>query len=193
MKILIACEYSATVRDAFRARGHDAWSCDLLPTEGNANYHIQGDVLNELHRGWDMMIGHPPCTYLANSGVRWLYNEDGTYNDFRWNNMEEGSFFFEKLLDSEISKICIENPIPHKHTELPEYTQIVQPWMFGENESKATCLWLKGLPKLVPDITKKPDNLEQRVWRMPPGPDRQKERSRFFKGIANAMAEQWGD
>jgi len=188
MKILIACEYSAIVRDAFLAKGHDAWSCDILPTEGNPDYHLCMDALQTVNNfQWDLMIAHPPCTYLANSGVRWLYEQEG-----RWDRMRWGAMFFQRLLDADIPKICVENPIPHKHAKLPKYTQIVQPWMFGDNESKATCLWLKGLPKLVPDVTVKPDKLEQRVWRMPPGPDRQKERSRFFPGIARAMAEQWG-
>ncbi len=193
MKILIACEYSAIVWDAFRARGHDAWSCDLLPTDGCDRWHVQGNVLEILNNnGWDMMIGHPPCTYLANSGVRWLYDKDGKSNLQRIAGMIRGADFFKRLLSADISKICVENPIPHKHAELPKYSQIVQPWMFGDNESKAICLWLKDLPKLVPDITEKPDNLKQRVWRMAPGPDRQKERSRFFLGTAKAMASQWG-
>jgi len=188
MKVLVACEYSATVRDAFRAKGHDAWSCDILPTEGNPRWHIQGNVLEVIHdTKWELMIAHPPCTYLANSGVRWLHTQEG-----RWKKMWAGAYFFQKLLNANIQKICVENPIPHRHAGLIKYTQIVQPWMFGENESKATCLWLKDLPKLVPDVTVKPDKLEHRVWRMAPGPDRQKERSRFFRGISNAMAEQWG-
>lgn len=201
MRVLVACEYSAIVRDAFRERGHDAWSCDLLPTEGDPRYHIHGDITNLLDYktvrtqagyktqflGWDLMIAHPPCTYLCNSGVRWLYTEKD-----RIMNMVKARDFFFFLQSRSIPKICMENPIPHRHSVLPKYNQIVQPWMFGENESKATCLWLKGLPNLVPDVIQKPDNLEQRVWRMPPGPDRQKERSRFFRGIAKAMANQWG-
>tara|TARA_R110002020_G_scaffold10785_2_gene40913 strand:- start:784 stop:1377 length:594 start_codon:yes stop_codon:yes gene_type:complete len=197
MRVLIACEYSAIVRDAFIAKGHDAWSCDLLETEGDPSKHIVGDALEVMYDedgdGWDMMIAHPPCTFLANSGVRWLVNKDKSFNIDRYRKMGDASFFFHQLLHAPIRKIAIENPIQHKHCRLPKQDQVVQPWMFGENESKAVCLWLNNLPKLVPEVTEKPDNLEQRVWRMPPGPDRQKERSRFFKGIARAMAEQWGE
>ena len=192
MKVLVACEYSGTVRDAFIKQGHDAISCDLLPSESDLGEHYQGDIEDILYDEWDLMIAHPPCTYLANSGVRWLY-KDGGKNHQRWTDMYAGASFFKTLqFATHIPNICIENPIMHKHAKLRKQDQLVQPWMFGENESKAVCLWLKGLPKLVPAITEKPDNLEQRVWRMPPGPDRQKEHSRFFKGIADAMAEQWG-
>jgi hypothetical protein len=186
-RILVGCEYSAVVRDAFRAKGHNAWSCDILPTEGDPRWHIQGDVLQVLDDGWDMMIAHPPCTYLSNSGVRWLYERE-----HRWEQMREAGRFFQCLLEAKIPKICLENPIPHGHAKLPRYTQIIHPWQFRDNETKATCLWLKELPPLVPEINEKPENLRARVWRMPPGPDRQKERSRFFKGMARAMAESWG-
>lgn len=189
MRVLIACEFSAIVRDAFRAKGHDAFSCDILETEGNPAYHMQRDVREILDYGWDLMIAHPPCTYLANSGVRWLKD-----NPERQEKMKTASAFFELLLDyGRIPMKCIENPIQHRHCALPKPDQTVQPWMFGDNQTKAVCLWLKNLPLLKPQITEKPEKLEARVWRMAPGPNRQKERSRFFKGIASAMAEQWGE
>lgn len=189
MKVLVACEFSGTVRDAFIRAGHDAMSCDLLPSESDFGPHYQGDVKDILRDGWDLMIAHPPCTYLANSGVRWLYEQEG-----RRDAMLGAADFFWKLLTAPIPHVVIENPIQHRHCMLPRPTQIVQPWMFGDNQTKAVCLWLSlGLPHLVPAITKKPDNVEAKVWRMAPGPNRQKERSRFFIGIANAMAEQWGN
>lgn len=191
MRVLVACEYSGIVRDAFLDKGHDAHSCDLLETESNRAYnrHYTGNVLDIIDKGWDMMIAHPPCTYLANSGVRWLKD-----NPERRVAMQVGARFFMTLLGEHgISKIAVENPIQHKHTLLPKPTQIIQPWMFGDNQTKAVCLWLKGLPKLVPSVTIKPANVEAKVWRMPPGPNRQKERSRFFPSIAEAMAEQWSN
>ncbi len=193
MKILIACEFSGIVREAFRLRGHDAWSCDLLPTE-IPGQHIQDDVLNHLNGGWDMMIAHPPCTFICNSGVRWL-NSMSTNQKYldRWYNMEIASDFFKHLLSTNISKIAIENPIPHKYALKiigKKYNQIIQPWQFGHGETKSTCLWLKGLPKLHPS-----DIVPGRVGRVhhePPGKDRWKNRSRTYLGIAEAMAEQWG-
>lgn len=190
MRVLVACEFSGIVRDAFIERGHDAVSCDLLPSESDKGPHVQGDVFEIINNGWDLMIAHPPCTYLANSGVRWLYEQPD-----RWQKMEEGCAFFNALKNAGIPRIAIENPIMHKHAKakgIGDPTQTVQPWHFGEPESKAVCLWLNGLMPLRLEHTGKPDKLEQRVWRMPPGPERQKERSRFFKGIARAMAEQWG-
>jgi len=187
MRVLVACEYSAMVRDAFREIGHDAWSCDILPTEGDDRFHFQDDIFNHLDKDWDLMIAHPPCTYLANSGVRWLYEQEG-----RWEKMYDGANFFKRLLDAKIEKIAVENPIQHKHANLPRHNQVIQPWQFGDNETKAVCLWLKNLPPLRPLVAEKPARVEARVWRMAPGPDRQKERSRFFRGIAKAMAEQWG-
>ncbi len=191
MRILIACEYSGVVRDAFSNRGHDAWSCDLLPTESEQtikeNKHIKGDVLEILNDGWDMMIAHPPCTRLCNSGVSWLHRRN------LWEDMEKGSAFFKTLLDSDINKICIENPIMHKYAvEIigRRQSQIIQPWMFGHGETKATCLWLKTLPKLIP--TNAVNGREQRLHRLPPSKDRWKIRSKTFPGIANAMADQWG-
>ena len=183
MKILIACEFSGIVREAFRLRGHDAWSCDLLPSEISGRHHI-GNVEDILHHDWDMIIGHPPCTYLCNSGVRWLHTVPG-----RFDKMFLASEFFYKLWNSGIEKICIENPIPHKQAMLPNYSQIIQPWQFGHGETKATCLWLKNLPKLI--STNIVDGREARVHKMPPSNHRAKDRSRTYQGIANAMSEQW--
>lgn len=189
MKVLVACEFSGIVRDAFRKLGHDAWSCDILPTESNPQYHYQCDIFDVLDNGWDLMIAHPPCTYLTNSGVRWLHTDPT-----RWDKMRDGANFFKTLLNANIPRIAVENPIPHKYAlEIIEdkYTQIIQPWMFGHGETKATCLWLKNLPKLKP--TNIVEGREQKVHLMPPSPDRWKERSRTYQGIANAMAEQWGN
>ncbi len=186
MKILIACEFSGVVREAFKAKGHDAWSCDLLPTE-IPGQHIQGDVIEILGHGWDMMIAFPPCTYLCNSGVRWLHSQPE-----RWDKLYAAGMFFAKLLHAPVDKIAIENPIPHKYAKTPmgDYTQIIQPWQFGHGETKATCLWLKGLPKLEPtDIV---DGRAARIHKMTPGPNRSKDRSRTFPGIADAFADQWG-
>ena len=190
MKVLIACEFSGIVRDAFAKSGHDAWSCDLLPTEKPGN-HIQGDIFFFLVKEWknfDLLIFHWTCTYLCNSGVRWLHEQDG-----RFDLMKEHAQKFNWLLNNNIPKIAGENPIPHKYAlEIigRKYDQIIQPWQFGHGETKATCLWLKGLPKL------KPKNIvsgrEQRIWKLPPSKDRWKERSRTYPGIAKAMAEQWG-
>jgi hypothetical protein len=183
MKVLVACEESGRVRDAFRRKGHDAYSCDILPND--SPHHIQDDVLNHLDKGWDMMIAHPPCTYLCNSGVSWLHKDES-----RWGRLEDGRNFFMKLLDCKIPKICVENPIPHKYGRLPKYAQIIQPWQFGHGETKATCLWLKNLSKLTPtDIVQ---GREQRLHRLPPSPDRARLRSITYQGIADAMAEQWG-
>ena len=201
MKVLVACEFSGIVREAFKAKGHDAWSCDLLPTE-IPGQHIQGDVLEILNDGWDMMIAHPPCTYLTNSGVCWLYNKDGSRNEERWRNLNEAAEFFKKLLDAPIPLIAIENPIPHKYgVKLigRKYDQLVQPYHFGHTESKATCFWLKGLPKLIAtnDVKEQwkqlPKNEAQRLHYLPPGPERAKLRSKTFRGIAQAMAIQWGN
>lgn len=195
MRVLVACEFSGIVRDAFAARGHDTWSCDLLPTERPGN-HIQGDVLQVLDDGWDLMIAHPPCTYLANSGVQHLHKQVG-----RWDKMLAGKDFFLALLNAEIPMVCVENPIPCRYAELPRYDQIVEPWMFGESTMKKTCLWLKGLPRLNPTqiVEKgrhyigtdgKPNGSEW--YQLAPSKDRWKTRSRTFSGIASAMAAQWG-
>ncbi len=191
MKILIACEFSGVVREAFRKKGHDAWSCDLLPSDIASPYHIQDDVLKHLNEGWDMMIAHPPCTYLSNSGVRWLYNSDKTKNEERWENMRTGREFFLKLLNADIPRVAVENPIQHKYAreKIRKPDQIIQPWQFGHGETKATCLWLKNLPKLIP--TNMVSGRENRIHRMPPSPQRGHLRSITYQGIADAMAEQW--
>ena len=180
MRILIACEYSGTVRDAFRARGHDAMSCDLLPTE-RPGPHYQGSVVDILDDGWDMMIAHPPCTHLAVSGARWWKDKRAE--------QAEALDFVRDLMAAPIPRIAIENPVSIISTAIRKPDQIVQPWQFGHGETKATCLWLKGLPKLVPtDIV---DGREARIHKMSPSPDRWKERSRTYQGIADAMAAQW--
>jgi hypothetical protein len=201
VKILIACEFSGVVREAFRARGHDAWSCDLLPAEDGSEFHYQADAMDvkswtiggELRNErshWDLMIAHPPCTFLANSGVRWLYADDGGLALDRWEKMKSATRFFRELWFNNIERVAVENPIPHRHAELPPYTQTIQPWMFGHGETKATCLWLKNLPKLAPtDVV---DGRAPRVHYASPGPNRWKERSRTLTGIAAAMAQQWG-
>jgi hypothetical protein len=200
MKVLIACEYSGIVRDAFSKKGHDAWSCDLLPTESKLTIkegkHIQGDVLKILDDGWDMMIAHPPCTRLCNSGVRWLHERN------LWDGLIDAIGFFNIFKKG---RYCIENPIPHCYARDGFYygcdddgqikgigapTQIIQPWMFGHGETKSTCLWLRGLPMLKPTniVTER----GQKIWKMGPSPDRAKLRSKTFPGIAQAMADQWG-
>lgn len=184
MRILVACEFSGIVREAFRLRGHDAWSCDLLPTE-IPGQHIQDDVLKHLGGGWDILIGFPPCTRRCNSSVRWLKN-----NPERWDLLQQDDLFFNDLWYSKIPKICLENPIPHRYTAVVDYTQLIQPWQFGHGETKATCLWLKGLPKLQP--TNIVDGREARIHKMAPSANRGKERSRTYTGIANAFADQWG-
>ena len=196
MKVLVACEYSGTVRDAFISKGHEAISCDLLATD-KPGPHIQGDVLEVLKEKWDLIIAHPPCTYLANSGVSWLH-KDPT----RWGKLDEGAKFFKALLDADCERIAVENPIMHKYARERiggvKYAQIVQPWMFGHAESKATCLWLKGLPNLVETNNVKelwktlPKKEAQRLHYLPPSKDRWKLRSTTYQGIADAMAEQWG-
>lgn len=181
MRVLVACEYSATVRSAFEALGHDAWSCDLLETEIPGK-HIRGDVLSALEEGWDLMIAHPPCTHLAVSGARWFKDKQ--------NEQAEALEFVQRLLDAPIRRIALENPVSIISSRIRKPDQCIQPWQFGHGETKKTCLWLKGLPRLVPtDVV---DGRENRIWRMPPGENRWKERSRTFPGIAKAMAEQWG-
>jgi len=196
MRVLIACEYSGTVRDAFIARGHEAMSCDLLPTD-KPGPHYEGDVLDIINDGWDLMIAHPTCTYLTNAGVCHLKN-----NPERVELMKKGAEFFKILLNAPISRKAIENPIMHKYAvEIigRRQNQVIQPWMFGHMEQKATCLWLEGLPLLTPtnnvkeEMMKLPNKERQRLHWLSPGPDRWKERSRTYKGIAKAMAEQWGE
>lgn len=181
MKVLIACEFSGIVREAFRLRGHDAWSCDLLPSEIKGQ-HIQDNVLKHLHEGWDMMIVHPPCTHLAVSGARWFAGKEKE----RW----EAIKFFMEIALCDVPKVAIENPIGIMSTVYRKPDQIIQPWQFGHGETKATCLWLKGLPKLVP--TNIVEGREQRIHHMSPSVNRGKERSRTYQGIADAMASQWG-
>lgn len=191
LKVLVACEFSGTVRSEFEKRGHYAVSCDLIPSEIKGN-HYQGDVNKILDMNWDLLIAHPPCTYLCNSGVRWLYNKDGTVNEERWKEMEQAATFFNRLLNANIPKICIENPIQHRYAKeriSTTYSQIIQPWQFGHGETKATCLWLKGLQPLKP--TNPVEGRENRIHRMAPSKTRGMDRSRTYRGIARAMAEQF--
>ena len=184
MRVLVACEYSGRVREAFRAAGHDAWSCDLLPSEDDSPHHIQGDCLLVIARErWDLMVCHPPCTHLAVSGARW-FKDKAT-------EQQEAIAFFLALARAPIPRIAIENPVCIMSSAWRKPDQTIQPWMFGHGETKATCLWLKGLPHLVP--TNIVPGREPVVHRMPPGPDRWKNRSRTYQGIADAMAEQWGN
>jgi len=182
-KILIACEFSGIVREAFRKLGYDAWSCDLLPSEIPSPYHVQGDVLEIINQGWDMMIAHPPCTHLAVSGARW----------FKDKQIEQAQAleFVKQLLNAPIERIALENPISIISSRIRKPDQIIQPWMFGHGETKATCLWLKNLPKLIP--TNVVGGREAKVHNMPPSKDRWKERSRTYQGIADAMAQQWSN
>ena len=192
MKVLIACEYSGTVRDAFIARGHDALSCDILPTD-KPGPHYQGDVLDIIDDGWDLMIAHPPCTYLCVPGAHYLHTRPE-----RWRQMELAKEFFMKLVDSKIPKKCIENPVPHRYADLPKYSQIIHPWQFGHELSKRTCLWLHGLPNLTP--TKIMEFKGERYKRKDGSSSNSKwyassnahKRSKTFDGIAQAMADQWG-
>ena len=194
MRVLIACEYSGTVRDAFAAFGHDAWSCDLLPTE-RPGQHIQDDVLNQLHNGWDLMIAHPPCTFLSVSGIHW--NDRGR----GWQGTENALAFVRLLLDAEIPHIALENPVSIISSRIRKPDQIIQPHQFGHDASKATCLWLKNLPKLLPTGEIPPRVIDgKRRWgnqtdsgqnKLAPSDDRWKLRSTTYKGIAQAMALQW--
>lgn len=204
MKVLIACEYSATVRDAFTEKGHDAWSCDLIPCEGDiAGNHLIMD--NDMHlkdtlyeQSWDLVIGHPPCLRLTNS-VIWYIKQNNLYEEVR-----QAAIFFNMILNCPAEKICVENPIQHGEARkyIRKYDQIIQPYNFGEDASKATCLWLKGLPKLENTeyfeprlVVKEPQwgNQTDGGWnRLAPSPTRSKERARTYQGIADAMAEQWG-
>ena len=183
MRVLVACEFSGIVRDAFRVREHEAFSCDLLPSEGDQFNHFQQDALEVAYgQEWDLMIAHPPCTHLAVSGARWFKHKQ--------KEQAEALEFVQALLDAPIPRIALENPISIISSRIRKPDQIIQPWQFGHGETKATCLWLKNLPPLVP--TNIVEGREARVHKMPPGPDRWKERSRTFQGIANAFADQWG-
>lgn len=197
MRVLVACEESQAVCKEFRRLGHEAFSCDILPCSGgHPEWHIQDDVLKHLNDGWDLMVAHPTCTYLTNSGVCWLHKDPS-----RWSKLDAGASFFRKLLEAPIPRKAIENPIPHKYAVERigrKYDQLIQPWMFGHPESKATCFWLEGLPKLVEtdnvkeEYSNLPKNIAQRIHYLPPGPERRLLRSKTFSGIARAMAEQWG-
>lgn len=186
MRVLVACEFSGIVRDAFARRGHDAWSCDLLPSETGGK-HMQDDALRVIYdritlEPWDLLIAHPPCTYLAVSGARWWKGREGR--------QQMALDFVQCLLDAPIPRIALENPIGKISTAIRKPDQIIQPWQFGHGEVKATCLWLKNLPRLVP--TNIVEGRHARVHREPPGADRWKNRSRTLQGIGDAMAEQWG-
>jgi len=181
MKVLVACEFSGIVRDAFIKRGHDAISCDLLPSESDKGPHYQGNVRDIINDGFDLMIAHPPCTHLAVSGARWFKD--------KVEEQKEALDFVRFLMDAPIDKICIENPVSIISSKIRKPDQIIQPWMFGHGETKATCLWLKNLPQLQPsDIV---EGRDSRIHKEPPSPERWKNRSRTFKGIADAMAIQW--
>jgi len=186
MLVLIGCEESQAVCKAFRAKGHEAYSCDILPCSGgHPEWHIQGDVMEAIRsREWDMLIAFPPCTDLAVSGARW-------FKEKRQSGEQQRSIdFFMRFVNADVPKIAIENPVGIMSTIYRKPDQIIQPWQFGHGETKATCLWLAGLPQLIP--TNIVEGREGKVWRMPPGPDRAKLRSKTFPGIAEAMADQWG-
>lgn len=196
MRVLIACEFSGIVRDAFSAKGHDAWSCDLLPSERQGN-HIQDDVLQHLQDGWDMVLGFPPCTFLCNSGVRWLKG-----NSERQTNRQNAIRFVKTIWDAPCERVCIENPIGCLSTAWMKPSQIIQPFDHGHPDWKSTCLWLRGLPLLQPSVITfpeqvvgggmKPGRISSRIHRLPPSDHRWKDRSRTYEGIAKAMADQWG-
>ena len=188
-RALVACEYSGVVRDALVAKGWDAWSCDILETEQPGN-HYAGDVRDMLTEPWDLLIGHPPCTYLSNSGVRWLHTDPS-----RWVKMYDGAELFCDLLNAPVRHVAIENPVMHKYAreaiggERPSFT--VQPWQFGDPAKKRTCFWTRNLPPLVPTSDMTAADAKPDCHRASPGPDRWKERSRTYQGIANAIASQW--
>ena len=209
MRILVACEESQAITKEFRKLGHEAYSCDLLPCSGgHPEWHYQQDVFEVINKGWDMMIAHPPCTFLAVSGARWLYNKDGSKNTERWENQAKALEFVQKLMDAPIEKIAIENPISVISSNIRKPDQIVQPWQFGDKAQKSTCLWLKNLPKLEPtDIVEKGEFIEfiskkgvkkkQPKWyfealkNAKTPAERRTLRSKTFKGMAEAIAKQW--
>jgi hypothetical protein len=187
LRVLVGCESSGAVRRAFRALGHDAWSCDILPADDGAQHHIQGDVRDAMLRGWDLGIFHPPCTRLCNSGVRWLAERD------LWAEMREGAALFLACLNAPIERVAVENPVMHGHAReiigrRADFT--IQPWQFGHGETKRTCFWTRGLPPLI--ATDVVSGREARIHKASPGPDRWKLRSVTYPGIAAAMAAQWG-
>lgn len=211
MRVLVACEYSGRVRGAFRKRGHDAWSCDLLPSDDDSRFHIQGDCLGLLGDNWDLMIAHPPCTYLTNS-AEWAYSDGPYHQQVKPETLVGGGRrearrnavgFVRLLLSAPIGRIAIENPVGVLSKEIRKPEQIIQPWMFGDDASKATCLWLKDLPSLKPTKRIEPRIVDGKPrWanqsdsgqnRLTPKDDRWKVRSLTYQGIANAMAEQWGN
>lgn len=182
LNILVACEESQAVCLAFRKRGHNAFSCDIQECSGgHPEWHLQGDVFNYLNQSWDIMVAFPPCTHLSVSGARWFKDKQKEQG--------EAIYFVTSLFANGPAKICIENPIGVLSTKWKKPTQIIQPWQFGHGETKSTCLWLADLPNLKP--TNIVEGREQRVWKMAPGPDRAKQRSKTFPGVARAMAEQW--
>lgn len=199
-KVLVACEESQVVTKEFRRMGHEAYSCDILECSGgHPDWHLNECVLGVMYDDWDLVIAHPPCTYLCNSGVRWLSGKGARPG--RWELMQEGARFFKKLLDIDFCPVAVENPIMHKYAvEIigRRQDQVIQPYMFGHPERKATCLWLKGLPALVETKNVKmemnglPTNEQQKIFHMPPSADRSRLRSKTFQGVAKAMAEQWG-
>lgn len=210
MKILVACEESQAITKEFRKLGHEAYSCDILPCSGgHPEWHLQGDVFGYIEQGWDLMVAHPPCTYLAVSGATHMYNKDGSVNQERKKNQEESLAFVKALMDAPIKHIAIENPISVISTKIRKPDQIIQPWMFGDKFTKSTCLWLKNLPKLVPtDIVDKGEFKEwvdkktgkkkrQAMWfynallTAKTKAERQTLRSKTFPGIAKAVADQW--
>ena len=199
MRVLVACEFSGVVRDAFRKRGHDAWSCDLLPCEADPQWHIQGDALEAIKQGWDMMIAHPPCTYLTVAANKWMKPEYADRFPTRPQDREAAVEFFMAFINAPVDKICVENPIGIMSSHYRQPDQVVQPWMFGHGETKATCFWLKGLRPLAPThlpndmfAEQEPEEREQRLHKLPPSKDRWKLRSTTFPGIAAAFADQWG-
>lgn len=198
MRVLVACEFSGVVRDAFRKRGHDAWSCDIEASEAPGP-HYQCDVMEILDNKWDLMIAHPPCTYLANSSSKHLYKDGRKENGrdpARWRGLRNGALFFRELLTTpKVKKKAVENPVMLGYAmDIIGFgpSQIIHPWWFGHPELKATGLWLDELPLLQPTRVCDPTKLQARIHRMAPGPNRQKDRSRTYQGIADAMAEQWG-
>ena len=196
MRVLVACEYSGTVRDAFRRKGHDAWSCDFEPADPPSEFHLKGDAIGYayLDHSWDLMIAHPPCERLCVSGARWLYEKEG------WAEEQISALSLVKsLLEAPIKRIALENPVGIISTRIRRPDQVIQPWMFGTPETKATCLWLKNLPRLIPTHRKndlfspeEPEERKARVHKLPPSPDRKKLRAWKYTEIANAMADQWG-
>jgi len=207
MKVLIGCETSGIVREAFLNKGHETWSCDILPADDRSNRHIQDDILNVLKMDcWDMLIvAHPPCTRLCNSGVRWLHKAPPNKTlEQMWNELDKGCHLFSEILNADIPMIAVENPVMHKHAKqriknYQHFSQSVQPWQFAKNESsddnvkKRTCLWLKNLDKLKPTGLVDGSTARDECHKLPPSKDRWKIRSKFYNGIAEAMASQWGD